>query len=136
MGFEGNALLRRLVRTGVLAEDKMKLDYVLALKTEDFLERRLQTQVFKLGLAKSIHHARVLIRQDISVSENRLLIFPPSLFVLTHKNTSTSVSSLPSEVAVPAVSRGRMQRRERLDLTREKILTKCDVSKIIYLKNK
>lgn len=26
-------------------------------------ERRLQTQVFKLGLAKSIHHARVLIRQ-------------------------------------------------------------------------
>merc|ERR1712224_1034474 len=61
--FEGNALLRRLVRTGVLAEDKMKLDYVLALKPEDFLERRLQTQVFKLGLAKSIHHARILIRQ-------------------------------------------------------------------------
>ena len=43
--FEGNALLRRLVRTGVLAEDKMKLDYVLALKPEDFMERRLQTQV-------------------------------------------------------------------------------------------
>merc|ERR1719156_15778 len=41
----------------------MKLDYVLGLKVEDFLERRLQTQVFKLGLAKSIHHARVLIRQ-------------------------------------------------------------------------
>merc|ERR1711988_1509907 len=61
--FEGNALLRRLVRTGVLAEDKMKLDYVLALKTEDFMERRLQTQVFKPGLAKSVHHARVLIRQ-------------------------------------------------------------------------
>ena len=61
--FEGNALLRRLVRIGVLAEDKMKLDYVLGLKTEDFLERRLQTQVFKLGLAKSIHHARVLIKQ-------------------------------------------------------------------------
>ena len=33
------------MRTGVLAEDKMKLDYVLALKPEDFLERRLQTQV-------------------------------------------------------------------------------------------
>jgi hypothetical protein len=27
------------------------------------LERRLQTQVFKSGLAKSVHHARVLIRQ-------------------------------------------------------------------------
>merc|ERR1712228_1020864 len=61
--FQGNALLRRLVRTGVLDESKMKLDYVLGLKNEDFLERRLQTQVFKLGLAKSIHHSRVLIRQ-------------------------------------------------------------------------
>merc|ERR1712142_191494 len=51
--FEGNALLRRLVRIGVLDEGQMKLDYVLGLKIEDFLERRLQTQVFKLGLAKS-----------------------------------------------------------------------------------
>ena len=59
----GNALLRRLVRIGVLDEAKMKLDYVLGLRIEDFLERRLQTQVFKLGLAKSIHHARVQIRQ-------------------------------------------------------------------------
>jgi small subunit ribosomal protein S9e len=61
--FEGNALIRRLVRVGVLDEARMKLDYVLALKVEDFLERRLQTCVYKLGLAKSIHHARVLIRQ-------------------------------------------------------------------------
>ncbi|OJD17524.1 40S ribosomal protein S9 [Emergomyces pasteurianus Ep9510] len=61
--FEGNALIRRLVRVGVLDESRMKLDYVLALKVEDFLERRLQTQVYQLGLAKSIHHARVLIKQ-------------------------------------------------------------------------
>merc|ERR1712003_72963 len=61
--FEGNALLRRLVRVGVLQEEQMKLDHVLGLKIENFLERRLQTQVFKLGLAKSIHHSRVLIRQ-------------------------------------------------------------------------
>ncbi len=61
--FEGNALIRKLIRIGVLDETKAKLDYVLGLKIEDFLERRLQTQVFKLGLAKSIHHARVLIRQ-------------------------------------------------------------------------
>lgn len=55
--------MRRLVRIGVLSEDRMKLDYVLGLRVEDFLERRLQTQVFKKGLAKSIHHARVMIRQ-------------------------------------------------------------------------
>ncbi|KAK1895920.1 40S ribosomal protein S9 [Dissostichus eleginoides] len=38
--FEGNALLRRLVRIGVLDEGKMKLDYILGLKVEDFMERR------------------------------------------------------------------------------------------------
>jgi len=61
--FEGAALLHRLHRLGILEEGKDKLDFVLGLKHQDFLERRLQTQVFKLGLAKSIHHARVLIRQ-------------------------------------------------------------------------
>ncbi|XP_064149454.1 small ribosomal subunit protein uS4-like [Loxodonta africana] len=47
----------------------MKLDYLLRLKIEDFLERRLQTHVFKLSLAKSVHHARVLIRQRHSRSQ-------------------------------------------------------------------
>uniref|UniRef100_A0A1I8A2V7 Small ribosomal subunit protein uS4 n=1 Tax=Steinernema glaseri TaxID=37863 RepID=A0A1I8A2V7_9BILA len=78
--FEGNALLRRLVRNGVLAEDKMKLDYVLGLRVEDFLERRLQTQVFKLGLAKSIHHARVLIRQK-HIRVRRQIVNVPSFLV-------------------------------------------------------
>ncbi|KAL1782579.1 40S ribosomal protein S9 [Sigmodon hispidus] len=59
-----NALLRRLVHIGVLDEGKMKLDYILGVKIEDFLEKRLQTQVFKLGLSKSIHHAGVLICQS------------------------------------------------------------------------
>merc|ERR1712055_184129 len=78
--FEGNALLRRLVRTGVLPDDKMKLDYVLGLKVDDFLERRLQTQVFKLGLAKSIHHARVLIRQR-RIRVRKQLVNIPSFIV-------------------------------------------------------
>merc|ERR1712121_249496 len=77
---EGNALLRRLVRIGVLDEGRMKLDYVLGLKVEDFLERRLQTQVFKLGLAKSIHHARVLIRQR-HIRVRKQLVNVPSFLV-------------------------------------------------------
>jgi small subunit ribosomal protein S9e len=48
--FEGNALIRRLIRIGVLDETKAKLDYVLGLKIEDFLERRLQTQGMLLGV--------------------------------------------------------------------------------------
>ncbi|KAL3084569.1 hypothetical protein niasHS_008261 [Heterodera schachtii] len=78
--FEGNALLRRLVRIGVLEEDKMKLDYVLGLRVEDFMERRLQTQVFKLGLAKSIHQARVFIRQR-HIRVRRQVVNIPSFVV-------------------------------------------------------
>ncbi|KAG4302891.1 hypothetical protein PCK1_000834 [Pneumocystis canis] len=78
--FEGNALIRRLVRIGVLDETKRKLDYVLALRIEDFLERRLQTQVFKLGLAKSIHHARVLIRQR-HIRVGKQIVNVPSFLV-------------------------------------------------------
>ena len=109
--FEGNALIRRLVRVGVLDESRMKLDYVLALKVEDFLERRLQTCVYKLGLAKSIHHARVLIRQRhirynlcprcamndtdpgdvLTVSENKLSMFRHSSFVSTPKSILISL---------------------------------------------
>merc|ERR1711937_216268 len=61
--FQGGALLRRMTRLGLLLENERKLDYVLGLTTAKIMERRLQTKVFKLGLAKSIHHARVLIRQ-------------------------------------------------------------------------
>jgi len=78
--FEGNALIRRLVRIGVLDEQRMRLDYVLALKIEDFLERRLQTQVFKSGLAKSIHHARVLIAQR-HIRVGKQLVNVPSFVV-------------------------------------------------------
>jgi small subunit ribosomal protein S9e len=60
---QGAALLRRLTRYGLLDEKKQKLDYALSLKIEDFLRRRLQTVIYGLSLAKTIHHARVLIRQ-------------------------------------------------------------------------
>jgi small subunit ribosomal protein S9e len=79
-GGDGSNDISRLIRVGVLSEDKMRLDYVLALKIEDFLERRLQTQVFKLGLAKSIHHARVLIRQR-HVRVGKQIVNVPSFMV-------------------------------------------------------
>merc|ERR1711972_812182 len=61
--FQGEALLRRMTRLGLLLEGERKLDYVLGLTSSKIMERRLQTKVFKLGLAKSIHHARTLIHQ-------------------------------------------------------------------------
>merc|ERR1712031_30370 len=78
--FEGQALLRRMIRYGILDEDKQRLDYVLSLKIEQFMERRLQTLVFKRGLAKSIHHARVLIRQK-HIRVGRQIVDIPSFLV-------------------------------------------------------
>ena len=78
--FEGEALLRRMFKYGFLTEDQNKLDYVLSLTPQDVLERRLQTLVFKLGLAKSIHHARVLIRQK-HIRVGKQIVNVPSFLV-------------------------------------------------------
>lgn len=80
--FEGDALIRRLVRYGVLTEDEKKLDDVLRLSTQRFLERRLQTKVLKMNYAKSIHHARVLIRQR-HIRVGKQLVNSPQFLVRT-----------------------------------------------------
>lgn len=78
--FEGEALMRRMFRYGFLEPHEDRLDYVLSLTPDRVLERRLQTQVFKLGLAKSIHHARVLIRQR-HIRVGKQLVNVPSFIV-------------------------------------------------------
>ena len=52
-----------MVRLGLISEEDKKLDSILELSTSKLMDRRLQTKVFKFGLAKSIHHARKLIQQ-------------------------------------------------------------------------
>ena len=59
-GVAEKQLLGKLYRLGVLPEDAT-LDDVLNLTVEDLLERRLQTVVFRKGLAKTIHQARQFI---------------------------------------------------------------------------
>ena len=61
--FEGQALIDRMMRIGVLKKEEKELDYVLSLTTQKFLDRRLQTIVHSNTFAKSIHQARVLIFQ-------------------------------------------------------------------------
>lgn len=62
--FEGRALMNRMFKYGLLSKDTENgLDYILGMTIQKFLERRLQTRVFRNKLAKSIHHARCLIRQ-------------------------------------------------------------------------
>jgi small subunit ribosomal protein S9e len=68
---QGRALLNRLRKQGIVEEfDAVSrvsiiaaLEKALDLQVGEFLDRRLQTRVFAAGLAKSIHHARVMIHQ-------------------------------------------------------------------------
>jgi len=78
--FEGDALIRRIVKLGLLRENERKLDYVLGLTLAQFMERRLQTQVAQRNLAKSLHHARILIRQR-HISVGKQLVDIPSFMV-------------------------------------------------------
>ena len=84
-------LVDKLVRTGVLMTEP-SLDHVLDLTLEHILDRRLQTIIFKKGLACSVHHARQLVthghvaldgarvttpRRIINVDEEDRLLFTP-----------------------------------------------------------
>jgi len=89
---------------------------VLALNADAFLERRLQTLVFKLGLAKSVHHARVLIRQR-HIRVGKQIVNVPSFLVRTdsQKHIDFALNS-PSAVAARVASSARGRRRLRLAL--------------------
>jgi len=72
-------LLDKLKRLGILPEDAV-LDNVLDLTVEDILERRLQTLVFRKGLAKTIHQARQLITHG-HIAINGRKVFSPGYLV-------------------------------------------------------
>ena len=78
--FEGAALLRRMTNYGMLDESKQKLEFILEVEIEEMLDRRLQTQIWKLDMAKSIHHARVLIKQR-HIRVGRQVVNVPSFMV-------------------------------------------------------
>ncbi len=94
-------------------ETENKLDYVLGLTVHRFMDRRLQTVVYRKGLAKSVHHARVLIRQrHIRVGKN--LTNVPSLMVRVdaEKNIDYAVNS--------SLAGGRPGRNKRKSLKKAK----------------
>merc|ERR1712072_191278 len=78
--FEGDALIRRMVRLGLLTHSERKLDYVLGLTISQFMERRLQTLVVKRKLATSVHHSRVLIGQR-HIAVGKQMVNIPSFVV-------------------------------------------------------
>lgn len=73
-GAEAEAILNRLKRFGILREEG-DLDAVLTLKVPDILERRLQTQVYRQGLANSLRQSRQFITHGhIQISGRKVTV--------------------------------------------------------------
>jgi small subunit ribosomal protein S4 len=70
-----NEALTRLKKLGILQETAV-LDNVLDLSIEDILERRLQTIVFRKGLARTIFQSRQLITHGHVSIDNRRVTIP------------------------------------------------------------
>ena len=88
--FEGQALMKRVFKYGLLNKEKENaLDYVLAITLHKMLERRLQTKVFKLKLATSIHHARVLIKGKHIAVNGRVVNVPSYMVTVDNENKIT-----------------------------------------------
>ena len=71
---QSKELISKLYRLGVLKKKDSTLDDVLSLGLKDFLERRLQTIVFRKGMAHSMKHSRQLITHGhVSVRQKKVL---------------------------------------------------------------
>jgi small subunit ribosomal protein S4 len=69
---EAEAIVTRLKRLGMLKEDG-NLDSVLSMQLGDVLERRLQTQVYRQGLANSLRQSRqFIVHGHIQVAGRRV----------------------------------------------------------------
>jgi small subunit ribosomal protein S4 len=67
--------LSKLGRIGILSESA-SIDDILDLEIRDLLERRLQTMVFRRGLAKSLHQARQLVSHGHVAVAGRVVSVP------------------------------------------------------------
>jgi small subunit ribosomal protein S9e len=114
--FETTPLLRRLKRYGLLTDEENSLDDILKLTTQRFMERRLQTKIFKQGLAKSIHHARVLIRQR-HIRVGKQVVNVPSFIVRidSEKHIDLAVDSPYGQGRPGRVARRRAAQRAAAD---------------------
>ena len=90
-GREEPKLLTHLGRLGLIQSGQNTLDDVLSLTVENVLERRLQTLVWKRGLAKSPYQARQLISHGhIALNQRKMTI--PSYLVSPSEEGSMSYS--------------------------------------------
>lgn len=72
---EKRQMIEKLQKLGLIAEGA-KLDDVLSLEVKDIIERRLQSLVFRLGLARSMKQARQFIVHRHIIVKDKKITFP------------------------------------------------------------
>ena len=102
-------IVRKCKKLGLLANDQNELDYILALKTEDLLERRLQTMVFRKALAPSIHAARAMIVGGHICVDGRKVDKPG---FLVRKENEFRIDLNPRSAMVPGNRPGRSKKKK------------------------
>ena len=73
---EEKLILDRLNVLGVVKSSTFSIDEILNLSTETFLERRLQTVVYRKGLARTQHMARQLVAHGHIAIDGRRITVP------------------------------------------------------------
>ncbi|ABW01931.1 30S ribosomal protein S4 [Caldivirga maquilingensis] len=89
----------RLFRMGLISDINIPLDSVLALDVTAVLERRLQTLVYRKGMARSIHEARQLIVHG-HISINGVRVRSPGYLV--PRNLEDGIGFAPTSRIVKA----------------------------------
>jgi len=89
---EKDELIGKLHRLGLLEEGKDSLDDVLALTLKNLMERRLQTIVFRKGIARTLREARQLITHGHIYVNGRKVTSPNYLVLKEEENKIYRVS--------------------------------------------
>jgi small subunit ribosomal protein S4 len=94
---EEEKLLSKLQKLGLLKESST-LDDALSLKTEDLLARRLQTLVWRKGLATTLTQARQFITHG-HISVNKRRVDAPGVMIGNEEETGIDWYGKPMEIA-------------------------------------
>ena len=87
-------LVNKLAKRGLVMENG-RLEDVLTLSVEDLLERRLQTYIFRRGLASSLFQARQLITHGHIAINDRKVTSPSYQVKITDEETLDYARSSP-----------------------------------------
>jgi small subunit ribosomal protein S4 len=115
-------LVDKLARLGMLTTEPT-LDHVLDLTMENVLERRLQTVVFRKGLASSMHHARQLVTHGHIALDGARVDTPRRIIAVTEEDrlnyalkSALNDASHPARIAASdAATRASAARLEEAD---------------------